>query len=70
MSNMDFDGRVKRAEKEIYQMKKRNDTFSEIQKKIYMLSKEIDVPAIMKEIKKKCDEQNTRRDNRILDGKI
>ncbi len=30
----------------------------------------MDVGAIMKEIKKKCDEQNTRKDVRILDGKI
>jgi hypothetical protein len=35
-----------------------------------MLSKEIDMGAIMKELKKKCDEENTRRDVKILDGKI
>lgn len=26
--------------------------------------------AIMKELKRKCDEENTRKDTRILDGKI
>ena len=51
-------------------MKKKNDTFAELEKKIYALSKEIDVGAIMKELKKKCDEENTRKDTRILDGKI
>jgi hypothetical protein len=35
-----------------------------------MLSKEMDMGAITKELKKKCDEENTRRDVKILDGKI
>lgn len=26
--------------------------------------------AIMKQLKKKCDEENTRKDTKILDGKI
>lgn len=26
--------------------------------------------AITKELKKKCDQENTRKDNKILDGKI
>jgi hypothetical protein len=30
MSNLDFDGRMKRAEKDIYDLKKRNDTFGEL----------------------------------------
>lgn len=67
---MDFQGRVKRSERDIQEMKKKNDTFAELEKKIYALSKEIDVGAIMKELKKKCDEENTRKDTRILDGKI
>jgi hypothetical protein len=30
----------------------------------------MDIGSITKELKKKCDEENTRRDNKILDGKI
>lgn len=30
----------------------------------------MDMGAIMKELKKKCDEENTRKDTKILDGKI
>ena len=30
MSNLDFDGRMKRAEKDIHELKKRNDTFGEL----------------------------------------
>lgn len=67
---MDFEGRVKRSEREIYELKKRNDALPELEKKIYLLSKEMDMGAIMKELKKKCDEENTRKDTKILDGKI
>ena len=70
MNNMDFEGRVKRAEKELQDMKRKNDTFTELEKKIYALTKEIDMGAINKELRKKCDEENTRKDTRILDGKI
>ncbi len=56
MSNMDFEGRVKRSEREIYELKKKNDTLSELEKKIYLLSKDLDMGAITKELKKKCDE--------------
>ena len=56
MSNLDFQGRVKRTEKDIYELKKKNDALNELQKKIYALSKELDVGAIMKELKRKCDE--------------
>lgn len=70
MSNMDFEGRVKRSERDIVELKKRNDTFTELEKKIYMLSKEMDMGAVMKELRKKCDEENTRKDTKILDGKI
>ena len=70
MNNMDFEGRVKRAEKELQDMKRKNDTFTELEKKIYALPKEIDMGAINKELRKKCDEENTRKDTRILDGKI
>lgn len=48
MSNMDFEGRVKRSEKDIQELKKKNDTFTELEKKIYMLSKEMDMGAITK----------------------
>ena len=51
-------------------MRKKHDTFTELEKKIYALSKEIDMGSIMRELKKKCDEENTRKDTRILDGKI
>lgn len=67
---MDFEGRVKRSERDIVELKKRNDTFTELEKKIYMLSKEMDMGAVMKELRKKCDEENTRKDTKILDGKI
>lgn len=30
----------------------------------------MDMGAITKELKKKCDEENTRKDTKILDGKI
>jgi histidyl-tRNA synthetase len=70
MSNLDFDGRMKRSERELLEMRKKHDTFTELEKKIYALSKEIDMSAITKELKKKCDEENTRKDNRILDSKI
>lgn len=30
MSNMDFEGRVKRSERDIYELKKRNDTLAEL----------------------------------------
>jgi len=30
----------------------------------------MDMGAITKELKKKCDEENTKKDTRILDGKI
>lgn len=39
MSNMDFEGRVKRTQKDVYELKKKNDIFIELEKKIYMLSK-------------------------------
>lgn len=67
---MDFEGRVKRSQREIYELKKKNDTVSQLEKKIYLLSKDLDMGAITKELKKKCDEQNTRKDTKILDGKI
>ena len=70
MNNMDFEGRIKRSEKELQEMKRKHDTFIELEKKIYALSKEIDMGAITKELRKKCDEENTRKDTRILDGKI
>ena len=35
-----------------------------------MLSKEMDIGLIMKEIKRKADEENTRRDTKIMDAKI
>lgn len=70
MANLDFEGRLKRNEKEMLELRKKNDTFNELEKKIYALSKEIDIGAIMKELKRKCDEENTRKDTRILDGKI
>lgn len=70
MSNMDFESRVKRSEKEIQDLKRKNDGLAEIEKKIYLLSKEVDMGAITKELKKKCDEENTRRDIKIMDGKV
>ena len=48
MNNMDFEGRIKRSERDIQEMKKKHDTFTELEKKIYALSKEIDVGAITK----------------------
>jgi hypothetical protein len=30
----------------------------------------MDMGAITKELRKKCDEENTKKDTRILDGKI
>lgn len=48
MSNMDFEGRVKRSEREIHDLKKKNDSVSELEKKIYLLSKDLDVGAITK----------------------
>lgn len=67
---MDFEGRMKRNEKDILELKKKNDAFIELEKKLYVISKEIDVGAINKELKKKADEENTRKDTKILDGKI
>ena len=56
MTNMDFDGRVKRAEKEIHDVSRRSDGVNDLEKKIYMLSKDMDIGMIMREIKKKSDE--------------
>ena len=70
MNNLDFEGRMKRSEKELQDMKRKHDTFTELEKKIYALTKECDMGAINRELKKKCDEENTRKDTRILDGKI
>lgn len=56
MSNMDFEGRMKRSEKDIYELKKKNDAVTELEKKIYAISKECDMGAINKELKRKCDE--------------
>lgn len=56
MGNMDFEGRVKKIEKDVYETSRRTDSFHDLQKKIYNLSKDIDVGAIMKELKRKCDE--------------
>ena len=70
LSNMDFEGRVKKVERDLYDTSKRADTFHELQKKIYNLSKELDVGAIMKELKKKCDQENTKKQLKIVDTKV
>lgn len=70
MTNLDFEGRMKRAEKDIHDISKRSDGVNDLEKKIFMLSKELDISTIMKEIKKKADEDATRRDTRIIDGKV
>lgn len=61
MGKMDFEGRVKKVERDLYETSKRADGFHELEKKIYTLSKDLDVGAIMKELKKKCDEENTKK---------
>lgn len=48
MTNLDFDGRMKRNQKQLHDLSKRSDGVNELEKKIYMLSKQLDVGAIMK----------------------
>ena len=45
---MDFEGRVKKVEKDLYETSRRADNFHELEKKIYNLSKDLDVTSIMK----------------------
>lgn len=61
LSNMDFEGRVKKVERDLYETSKRADAFHDLEKKIHNLSKDLDVSALMKELKKKCDEENTKK---------
>lgn len=53
---MDYEGRVKKVERDLYDTSKRADNFYELEKKIYNLSKDLDVSSIMKELKRKCDD--------------
>ena len=70
MSNLDFDGRVKKMQRDMHEMKKQSDGIHDLQKKFYLLTKEMDVTVIMKQIKRKADEDATNKDIRIVDGKI
>ena len=70
MSNLDFDGRVKKLERDTHELNKKSDSVHDLEKKIYLLTKDMDINVIMKEIKRKADEDSTFKDIRILDGKV
>lgn len=48
MGSMDFDGRMRRVEKENQELKRRNDGFNDLEKRVSSLSKEMDMGAVMK----------------------
>ena len=51
-------------------MSRRSQGVNDLEKKLFMLSKDLDMGQIMREIQKKSDDETTRRDMRIIDSKI
>jgi hypothetical protein len=52
------------------ELKKRHDNFSELEKKVYTLTKEMNMSWLLKEMDKKCNEEDTRKEIRIVDSKV
>lgn len=70
MSNMDFEGRVKKLERDLHETSRRADSFYDLEKKIYNLSKDLDLGFIMKQLKRKSDDETTKKEMKIIDTKV
>lgn len=51
-------------------MSRKNDGLNDLEKKFFMLSKDLDIGTLTKELKRKSDEETTRKDFKVMDAKI